>query len=213
MITVGSLFAGIGGLDLGMARAGMEIKWQVEIDKWCRSVLAKNFPNAERFADVNAWIALDKRDPRRIWRDRWRVGCIVSGFPCQPVSCAGKGCGDADPRWMWPQLRRVLAVLRPQWAVVENVPGLLSAHAGRLFGEVVRDLAALGYRVEWDCISAASVGAPHIRDRVFIVAHTNGVGMDLERWRFAGPRGEGTVLAGGNGEIRKVAYTDRGRQQ
>jgi len=155
-LTVGSLFSGIGGLELGLERAGMEVCWQVENDPYCIKVLEKHWPHVRRHTDIETFEGCD-------------ADLICGGFPCQPVSVAGKQGGDADDRWLWPQMRRVCSVVRPRWVLVENVPGLLSASAGRLFGGVVRDLATLRYAVEWDCISAANVGANHIRDRVFII--------------------------------------------
>jgi DNA (cytosine-5)-methyltransferase 1 len=159
-LTVGSLFSGIGGLDLGLERAGMEVRWQVEIDPWCQRVLAKHWPKVPRYDDIKA---ID-------WTEVEPVDLICGGFPCQPVSLAGKRLAQADERWLWPEFERCLRVLRPRWALMENVPGLLSA----AMGDVLGDLAALGYDAEWDCIPAAAVGAPHLRYRVLIVAHTTG---------------------------------------
>jgi len=137
----------------------------------------------------------------------WAVDLICGGFPCQPVSVAGKQQGDADARWLWPHMRRVCEVVRPRWVLAENVPGLLSASSGRLFGEVVRDLAALGYVVEWFCMSAANVGANHIRDRVWILAHADrceqGRGQQQE-WR----QDRGDTDIAGNGEAGDVAHAE-----
>jgi len=200
---VGSLFSGIGGLDLGLERAGMEIVWQVEIDEWCRRVLARHFPNAVRYGDVRdchgAAVADAKgahepscdgealngqasRDGRPTEETRGRsstlppVDLICGGFPCTPVSVAGRRLGAEDERWLWPEFHRIVREARPRWVVVENVPGLRSIDDGRLFGEVLRDLARCGYAVEWNRVSAAAVGAPHLRERVFIVAHAQGNG-------------------------------------
>ena len=100
--------------------------------------------------------------------------CIVHN--CQPVSCAGKRKGKEDARWLWPEFCRVVRCVRPEWVLVENVPGLLSADSGRLFAGILRDLSESGYDAEWNIVSAASVGAPHLRKRVFLVAHTIGLG-------------------------------------
>lgn len=159
-MTFGSLFAGIGGLDLGLGRVGMTCLWQVEIDEFCRKVLAKHWPDVERFGDVRE-CGKHNLAP---------VDLVCGGFPCQPVSYGGKRQGESDERWLWPEFARVVCELRPRWVLAENVPGLLSVDAGRVFGGILRDLAALGYDAEWDCVSAAAVGAPHIRDRVFILA-------------------------------------------
>ncbi len=189
---VGSLFSGIGGLDLGLERAGMEIVWQVEVDDWCRRVLARHFPNAVRYGDVRKCRgehAAELADAERAGAERSSppgelgdrrplgssqlapVDLICGGFPCQPVSHAGQRKGADDERWLWPEFRRIIREVRPRWVLVENVPGLLSIDSGRLFGGILADLAALGYDAEWDCIGAADLGAPHLRKRVFIVAH------------------------------------------
>ena len=193
---VGSLFSGIGGMDLGLERAGMEIVWQVEVDEWCRRVLARHFPDAVRYGDVRdchgAAVAdaasgdginvsrirrtLERQAGGRIARDGRLapVDLICGGFPCQPVSHAGRRLGAEDDRWLWPEFYRIVREVRPRWVLVENVPGLRSIDDGRLFAGVLRDLAEGGYDAEWNGVSAASVGAPHIRDRVFIVAHATG---------------------------------------
>lgn len=156
---VGDLFAGIGGFSLAFQRLGYEIAWQVEIDKYCNRVLERHWPDVKRYGDIKEIHAADLEP----------VDLICGGPPCQPASQAGKQLGVEDERWLWPEFYRILRSARPRWVLVENVPQLRAVNAGRAFGEVVRDLASLGYDTEWDCISAAHVGAPHIRDRVWIV--------------------------------------------
>jgi DNA (cytosine-5)-methyltransferase 1 len=158
VLTHGSLFAGIGGFDLGFERAGIKTVWQVEIDPFCRKVLEKNFPHAERFDDI-----------RGCGRHNLTgVDVIAGGFPCQDVSNAGKRAGiDGTRSGLWSQMRRVICELRPRIVVVENVAALL----GRGLERVLGDLAESGFDAEWDCIPAFAVGAPHRRDRVFIVAY------------------------------------------
>lgn len=158
-----SLFAGIGGLELGLERAGMTVVGQVEINEWCRRVLAKHWPDVPRYEDVRTaaeWWLSEERPP---------VDVISGGFPCQPVSLAGRRRGQDDERWLWPAMADTIRVLRPRYAVMENVPGLLV----RGMGDVLGDLAAIGYDAEWRIVSAASIGAPHLRRRVFIVAYPN----------------------------------------
>ena len=157
---VGSLFSGIGGFDLGLERAGMEVRWQVERDEWCRNVLAKHWPDVKRYGDIHD-LTGDELEP---------VDLICGGFPCQPVSVAGQQKGTDDDRWLWPEFKRLVGLLRPRYVLVENVPGLLTANGGHAFGEVIGDLADLGYDCEWTVLSAADVGAPHLRKRVWIVA-------------------------------------------
>jgi DNA (cytosine-5)-methyltransferase 1 len=158
--TFGSLFAGIGGIDLGLERAGWECRWQVEIDSYCQAVLHKHWPDVPKFGDVKE---LGEGD-------LGSVELIAGGFPCQPVSQAGSRRAQADERWLWPQMERIVRLLRPGFVLVENVSGLL--HRG--MGDVLGGLAALGYDAEWDCVPAAAVGAPHLRDRAFIVAYPHG---------------------------------------
>jgi DNA (cytosine-5)-methyltransferase 1 len=156
-VRVGSLFSGIGGIDLGLERAGMTVIWQAETDPYASKVLAKHWPDVPNLGDVT------KID----WSDVERPDVIAGGFPCQPVSSAGRRLGQADERWLWPEYARAVRDLRPDYVLVENVPGLLV----RGMGDVLRDLAALGYDTEWESVPAAAVGAPHLRWRVFIVAY------------------------------------------
>ena len=156
MLTFGSLFTGIGGIDLGLERAGMQCRWQSEIDPYASRVLAKHWPDIPNLGDVT------KID----WRNVERTDVVAGGYPCQPFSVAGRRDGDDDSRHLWPHFRNAICVLRPRYALLENVSGHLSLG----FGHVLADLAALGYDCRWDCIPAASVGAPHLRDRVFVIA-------------------------------------------
>ncbi len=154
-MNVGSLFSGIGGIDLGLERAGMRVSWQCEIDPWCRGILARHWPDTPQYGDI-----------RTIDADTPRVDVLAGGFPCQPVSLAGKGLAQADERWLWPEFARCIRVLRPRYVIAENVPGLLT----RGLDLVLADLAALGFDAEWTVFGARDVGAPHKRDRVWIVA-------------------------------------------
>lgn len=158
-LTALSLFSGIGGLDLGLERAGMTVIGQVEINPWCCKVLAKHWPEVPRHDDV--------RTAAEWWGGRATPDLVAGGFPCQPVSVAGlKGAQD-DPRWLWPPMAAFIATVRPSWVVIENVPGL------RRLGlaDVLGDLDRLGYRARAGCISACEMGAPHPRKRLFTLAH------------------------------------------
>lgn len=159
----GSLFSGIGGFDLGLERAGMIPEWQVEIDPYATKVLEKHWPNVKRYSDIRD-CGSHNLEP---------VELICGGFPCQPHSLAGKRKASADERDLWGEFARIIRELKPKWVVAENVPGLLSSESGRFFGRVLRDLASSGYDAEWRIISAFDVGAPHQRDRLWIVANTN----------------------------------------
>ena len=157
MLTYGSLFTGIGGIDLGLDRAGWECRWQVESNPHAAAVLAQHWPHVARHGDIRAV------------RELPVVDLVCGGFPCQPTSVAGNRRGSADERWLWPEFARILGLVRPTWALLENPPGLLSF---REFGDVLGDLASLGFDAEWDSFPAAAFGAPHIRDRVFVVAYS-----------------------------------------
>jgi DNA (cytosine-5)-methyltransferase 1 len=167
MLTFGSLFSGIGGLDLGLERAGMKCVFQVEIDEYARRVLAKHWPDVRRWDDVRTFPPGDASE--------WGCGLICGGFPCQDISNAGRRVGIAGDRSsVWAEFARIIGVVRPRFVLVENVAALLSLGLGRVLG----DLAACGYDCEWDCIPACAVGAPHCRDRVFVLAHARGDGLE-----------------------------------
>lgn len=162
-MTFGSLFAGIGGLDLGLERAGMTCKWQVEIDDYARRVLAKNWPDVRRHDDIRTFPP----------EGDWSVDLIAGGFPCQDISYAGKGAGlEGERSGLFYEAARVVREVGPRYVLLENVSALLT----RGLDAVLGTLASLGFDAEWHCIPAAAVGAPHIRDRVFIVAYPCGQG-------------------------------------
>lgn len=180
---IGSLFSGIGGLELGLEQAGLgEVLWQAEIDPYCRAVLAEHWPNVEHYEDVRA-----------VDRQARHVDLICGGFPCQPVSVAGARKGKDDARWLWPEYRRIVEAIEPTWVIVENVPGLRTL--GLL--DVLRDLADLGFDAEWTTLSAAECGAPHLRRRLFLVAsHTERSQLRLEPgWLSRACRSGATQLA------------------
>lgn len=189
MPTFGSLFAGIGGMDVGLERAGWECRFQVERDAYCQRVLARHWPDVPRYGDI---AAVD-------WSTLERVDLLAGGFPCQPVSNAGRRAGQADARWLWPEFARAVRDLRPRYVFVENVAALRV----RGLGDVLGDLAALGYDAEWDCIPASAVGAPHQRDRLWLVAHAIGIepGTEQQRVRDAAQRG-GSAVADPNRDGR-----------
>jgi DNA (cytosine-5)-methyltransferase 1 len=159
--TFGSLFSGVGGIDLGLERAGMQCAWQVEIDDYATKVLEKQWPNVTRFRDVRT---VGKRNLPT-------VDLLAGGFPCQPHSLNGKRKASEDERDLWPEFRRLICELKPAWVLAENVMGLLSSENGHFFGGILRDLAALRYDAQWQVLPASSFGAPHRRERVFIVAY------------------------------------------
>lgn len=169
-LTYGSLFAGIGGFDLGFDRAGLSCAWQVEKDPYAQKVLAKHWPNVRRWDDVCTFPPEPASD--------WSCDVICGGFPCQPISVAGRGRQEKDSRWLWPEMLRAIRVLRPRFAVIENVPALLV----RGFHGILCDLAAIGLDAEWSTISSCALGAPHMRRRLFVVAYASGSVGDAGLW-------------------------------
>lgn len=176
---IGSLFSGIGGLDLGiekgLSKYGAETVWQVEMDKHCVNVLKKHWPDAQQIEnDIND-VDFTKLEP---------IDMLIGGFPCQTFSVAGsrKGMNKEDDRGiLWYQFERAISETRPKWVVAENVRGLLTARddqgrKGGAFARVVSYLASRGYRVEWQIVSAGSVNAPHLRERIFVVAKKEEMG-------------------------------------
>lgn len=176
-LTIGSLFSGIGGLELGLERGIGDARtvWQVEQNAYCRAVLAKHWPDATRYEDV-----------RHVGRDTLApVDVICGGYPCQPFSIAGLKRGTDDERHLWPEFARILREIRPRYAVLENVPN----HLALGFGDVLRDLADIGYDAEWEVLSAGALGAHHLRRRVFVVAHLpNAFGSGSQR-QWPTPKG------------------------
>jgi DNA (cytosine-5)-methyltransferase 1 len=158
VLTIGSLFAGIGGLELGLERAGLgPVLFQAERDPYCRGVLRRHWPDA---------LLLRSVQEVRVGRVP-DVDLVCGGFPCQDVSLAGTGRGlEGERSGLWREFARVVRDLRPRFVVVENVAAL----RGRGLDRVLGDLAASGYDATWDCVPAAAVGAPHRRDRIFVVA-------------------------------------------
>lgn len=169
ILRVGGVCSGIGGFELGLVRAGFEIAWMVEIDEFCQKVLKKHapayWPNAKILGDIKN---VGKHNLES-------VNVLCGGIPCQPHSLAGKRGGAADDRDLWPEYRRLVTELRPAWVIIENVPGII----GTILDAVLSDLENLNYSAQSFIIPACAIGAPHRRDRVFIVAYsdsTNGYG-------------------------------------
>jgi len=162
-MTFGSLFAGIGGFDLGFERAGMTCEWQVEIDPYCTRVLTKHWPNVRRWDDVRTFPPAGE----------WGVDVICGGFPCIDISSSGKKAGIAGKHsGLWREFSRVICQLRPRVVVVENVADL--AHRG--LDRVLADLAESGFDAEWDVLPACAFGIPQRRERLFIVANARSRG-------------------------------------
>ena len=167
------LFSGIGGFSLGLQWAGGFItKAFCEIDPFCRRVLNKNFPGVKIYEDIRSITSNVIRD------ECGRIDLITAGFPCQPFSECGKRKGEDDERNMWPETIRLIRSIRPRWALLENVAGLLSSG---YFGRVLGDLAECGYDAEWRIIRASEFGLPHNRARLFILAYPiSGIGLRVQ---------------------------------
>lgn len=164
------LFSGIGGFSLGLERTGgFETVAFCEIEDYPRRVLAKHWPGVPIYEDVRTLTA------DALSRDGIAVDVICGGFPCQDVSVAGRRAGLEGTRsGLWSEVVRLYRELRPRYLIVENVAGLLagpSERPGGWFGRVLGDLAESGCDAEWHCIPASSVGAPHSRDRVWVLAY------------------------------------------
>ena len=161
-MTHGSLFSGIGGFDLAAEWMGWENKFHCEWNEFGQKVLKYYWPNAESFTDIT------KSDFTKYAN---QIDVLSGGFPCQPYSTAGKRLGKEDERHLWPEMCRAIREIKPHWVVGENVYGLVSWNGGLVFHEIQSDLEAEGYEVFPYLLPAASVGAPHIRQRIWFVAH------------------------------------------
>ncbi len=193
-MTFGSLFTGIGGFDLGLERAGMRCLWQVENNAYCTRVLEKHWPRVRRYGDIR------EIDPSGIAA----VDLVCGGFPCQPFSNAGERKGEADDRHLWSKMLRIIFGVRPAWVLGENVDGLRTLGLDR----VLSDLEGAGYAVRPLVIPACAVDAPHRRDRVWIVAHSQG---QPERSGFRPDEPEEQRRArSGDGRDGSLAYTAGG---
>ena len=162
-MTHGSLFSGIGGFDLASEWMGWENLFHCEMNPFGQKVLNHYWPDAELFTDIT------KSDFTKYAN---RIDILTGGFPCQPYSHAGKRLGKEDERHLWPSMLRAIREIQPSWVVGENVSGLISWDGGLVFDEVQTDLEAEGYEVWPVVLPAASVGAPHRRDRIFFIAYS-----------------------------------------
>jgi DNA (cytosine-5)-methyltransferase 1 len=165
-------------MDLGLERAGMTCKWQVEIDDYASRVLTKHWPRVTRYQDVRTVYGFDQ--------ESWRhfnipepVELLCGGFPCQDISTAGKGIGIIGARsGLWSEFARLVAEVLPKFIFAENVPALRA----RGLALVLQDLWALGYDAEWHCIPASALGANHERDRIWIVGYPAGLFRETIIW-------------------------------
>lgn len=177
------LFAGIGGFSLAAHRMGWETIAFVEWDDFCQKVLKKNFPNVPVYGDIKEFDGTQYNGT---------VDLVCGGFPCQPFSTAGRRKGKNDDRYLWKEMRRVIREVQPAWVVGENVAGIISMDDGRVLEEILSDLEGEGYAVQPVIIPAAALGAPHRRDRIWIIANSCN----------SSNRGNAGKLSGANGQSR-----------
>ncbi len=218
-------------MDLGLERAGMTCKWQVEIDPFCNQVLAKHWPNIERFEDVRT-VGAHNLAP---------VDLICGGPPCQPYSVAGKRRGAADDRNLWPEFLRVVGELKPHWVLFENVPGIKSigvpvrlphvvsrtiarledgdeylallTQQERMYLDIIcENLEAIGYEVVPLIVPAAAFSAPHLRYRVFVIAHSSSGHLWDESGRRGRTHGQSTTEFGNDGAEGPLAHAQGQRE-
>jgi len=186
-VNVLDLFSGIGGFSLGLERAGMKTVAFCEVDKKCQQVLKKHWADVPIFNDVTTLSSKDLHET---------IDLICGGFPCQDISLAGKGAGLAGERsGLWWQFHRLIKEIKPKYVIAENVAALRS----RGLDEVLRSLSEVGYDAEWHCIPASAVGAPHRRDRVWIVAYP----------RYRGWRDISSIKKGNNAQTKRTSDTNK----
>jgi len=177
----GSLFSGIGGFDLAAEWMGWDNIFHCEWNPFGQKILKHHFPNSISYNDI-------KETDFTIHRGN--IDIITGGFPCQPYSTAGKRKGKADERHLFPEMLRVIKEVQPTWVIGENVRGLVSWGGGLVFHEVCADLEREGYEVQPFIIPAAGVNAPHRRDRIWFIAHSNHKGKCTGFRQIQGKNGE-----------------------
>ena len=163
------LFSGIGCFSLGLERAGMETVAFCENDEGCRKVLRKHWPKVPIHKDVKRINAKDLK-AKKIWP----IDVLCGGFPCQDISVAGKQKGlEGERSGLWTEFKRLIQEIRPKYALIENVPNL----ANKGLGRIVKDLHEIGYGLEWHIVGARNLGAPHLRERIWIIAYPESEGF------------------------------------
>jgi DNA (cytosine-5)-methyltransferase 1 len=168
----GSLFSGIGGFDLAAHWMGWENAFHCEWMEFPRKVLDYYFPEADSHVDIC------KTDFKKY---EGNVDIITGGFPCQPFSMAGKRKGSEDERYLWHEMLRTIQEVKPKYVIAENVLGLTNIEDGLVFEQVWSDLEVAGYEVQPFVLPAASKGAPHQRDRIWIIAYRSGLRFNPRR--------------------------------
>lgn len=206
MLQILDLFSGLGGFSLAAEMVGgFETVAFCEKNPFCRKILKKHWPNVPIIEDISD---VTVESLQRIGVTKIDVVC--GGPPCQPFSAAGKRKGKTDKRNMFPEFLRVVGDVRPQWAIIENVKQLLTTDSGGLFREILWEFSKIGMSTEWDCISAAEVGAVHKRERIWIIAYSsnpNSPRAEVEEFRASGQErqytgtSESAMVRQGNREV------------
>jgi DNA (cytosine-5)-methyltransferase 1 len=204
-----ALFAGSGGGILGGVLSGFRTVCAVEWDAYCQAVLLARQADGllERFPiwdNVRTFQGAD-------WRGK--VDVITAGFPCQPFSSAGKRKGEGDDRNGWPDTIRIIREVGPRYALLENVPGLLNWDGGRYFGEILGELSESGFDARWKVISANEIGAPHKRDRLWILAYSNKCGRRAKHGKQQDKRPTEPDSSGEGNVANSDASGERGNQR
>lgn len=197
MLRVLDLFAGVGGFSLALENiGGFETAAFCEIDKHAQAVLKQHWPRVPVFEDVKLLNGKALKN----------IDVICGGFPCQDISTAGKqkGIKDGTRSGLWFEYKRLIQEIGPRWVIIENVRNLLSNG----FATVVKDLSEIGYDCAWEVVSARSVGAPHFRERIWIVAYPNGQQIREQSRRIQWENGRDSILTGNIGQARKIAHSD-----
>jgi DNA (cytosine-5)-methyltransferase 1 len=186
------LFSGIGGFSLASHWAGMTTAAFCEIDPFCQKVLNKNFPGVPIYDDVRT-VTKEQLEKDGVVSDTRGIDLVTGGIPCQSFSFAGKRRGKEDERYLWPEMFRITRELRPSWVLVENVTGFIDL----ALDDVLDDLESEGYATQSLILSAQAIGAPHRRERIWIVGYSNSkpklqtnssfgsIGSKWETWEVA----------------------------
>lgn len=184
------LFSGIGGFSLALDNIFHEQKIKhifVEWDDFCQAVIRKHWPTAEIYGDIDKFVtdaksyqqqqlAMERKQDEKINPFEQDCFLITGGFPCQPFSQAGRRQGTGDDRYKWPAMFEAITLFKPEWVIAENVAGLASWDNGLVLETVCLDLEREGYEVQPIIIPACAVGAPHRRDRIWIIANRKSIG-------------------------------------
>lgn len=198
-----SLFSGIGGFDLAATWMGWKNIFHCEINDFCNKILNYYWPNAKEYKDI-------RKTDFTVWKNK--IDVLTGGFPCQPYSLAGKRKGKEDERHLWPEMLRAIREIQPRWVVGENVRGIINWNGGLVFEEVQANLEDSGYEVQSFILPACGVNAPHKRDRVWFVAHSDSFNgsLSIQQW---GQKKAKNINARGENESRSSSDPENVRLQ